>query len=235
MAETDSDVTELEAIYDQLKKAKTVVPQTQTKDLLPTKYEKSEKEEIPAPMQKAEEQVTSSLPLEKPISEQTEHPSFNGTIMKVLDRKMKQVDDEAAIKKKNIEDTFYSKLFTFMDSVASDSPVLTPKVNQPQTSQPQVIVKDNSEAIRLITVQLLDPKVKNKEPLLYLKRQLQGQPYEEAHISPINSKQSNHEPEIKPALAKKGTSLKTALLALGLFLVGGIAVIYLISKLVGGG
>jgi hypothetical protein len=118
-----------------------------------------QQESSPLPtVQKEVMQAPISQPLSEPAKEQTsplksaknkpcpiEHISFDKAVTRVLEQKMKQIDEEAAAKKREVEDRFYSKLYSFIDAIDTSSP--PPANNLPQ-QPPQVSVAQPQSATK---------------------------------------------------------------------------------------
>ena len=111
------------------------------------------------------------------------------------------------------------------------------KTVQPQNQNLNELFKQIDDVLMKGKPFLFNDEVVPKKFLLQVKLYLQGKtqlliPTIADRKLPVSSKQSN---QIKPVLAKgKGSSLKSALLGFALFLIGGIAVIYIISRFIGG-
>jgi hypothetical protein len=82
----------------------------------------------------AHEQAPSPKPVKNRPLPQMEHISFDKAVTRVLEQKMKQIDEEAAAKKREVEDRFYSKLYLFIDSIDVDSPIPTRQPIPPPSS-----------------------------------------------------------------------------------------------------
>jgi len=79
--------------------------------------------------------------------------SFDSMFAKILDRRMKKIDDEAAAKKRAMEDRLLDKFEVFINSIADDSPVAVQPApqriipQQIQTTQPPQSVEDEEEPL----------------------------------------------------------------------------------------
>jgi hypothetical protein len=65
---------------------------------------------------------------------------------------MDQIDQEAAAKKKLVEEQFYDKFYTLIDSVTTDTPV------QYQTPAPQVVVQKSVSTQSPVSSQQVNPQ-----------------------------------------------------------------------------
>jgi hypothetical protein len=90
----------------------------------------------------------------------------------------KAIEDWAEKRKQHDIDLAYKKLTNML--FQPDAPQPTGLPQQPQQPQQpviqQVLVKDNSEAIRLIDLEIMNPENKDLEGLIAVKRRLQGLP-----------------------------------------------------------
>jgi hypothetical protein len=93
----------------------------------------------------AHEQVPSPKPVKNRSLPQMEHISFDKAVTRVLEQKMRQIDEEAVAKKREVEDRFYSKLYSFIDSIDISSPLpaspLTPHPTPTVYTEPEPIAK----------------------------------------------------------------------------------------------
>ena len=89
--------------------------------------------------------------------------SFDSMFTKIRERQLKKIDDEAAAKKRDVENRLFDKFENFIESIASDVPVPTQPVSQPQTPKlvvPELKLPPPSELSR---VQKPNPKPEPKQ------------------------------------------------------------------------
>jgi hypothetical protein len=89
---------------------------------LPTVQKEAVQAPIPQPLSEPIPEQTPSSKLAKNKPSPVERISFDKAITRVLEQKMKQIDEEAAAKKRTVEDRFYDRLYSLIDSIATDTP-----------------------------------------------------------------------------------------------------------------
>jgi hypothetical protein len=174
--------------------------------------------------------------IEQPKLLVKERPSFDNMLERIKQKKFKQIEDEAVAKKTQAEDGLYDGLAALIELAANGKsflPSISASVQQPEPVK--VVVKDNSEAVRLIDLQLMDNRVQNKVVLLKLKRELQGQPFTtEDSVMYSESEAPLNQVRLKKAVVKadKSYSGKTGL-AIGISVFGITIAIYFIVMALG--
>jgi hypothetical protein len=190
---------------------KTQEPQIQTSPEISSEPNKEQPQDQSSPgiKQPTIEVRTSTDNNFEPIFEQNAPPSLDKIVQYHLDQQKKTIDDEATLKKKNAESMLYQNLVYLVNLAASGKSLQSQLTEQHSVSVP-VLVKDNSEAIRLINLEISDPTNKDVATLIKLKSKLQGvateeqQPEEKKIIKPDNSTPIN-------STTKKATGISTKL------------------------
>ena len=186
---------------------------------------------LPTPSQpiKAEPAIQQEPVIQQPPIPK-EHPSIDNMLEKIKANKFRKIDEEAAIKKMQAENGLYEGLEALIELAASGKVISAQSIPQQPLQVERVVVKNNSEAIAAIDVQLADETVKDKVALLRVKRQLQGQPFthedEVMFSTPIPTKKTV---DIKQPTEKKEYSIKVALAAFALVALSTGSVYYLLS------
>jgi hypothetical protein len=202
-------------------------------------------EKTPVPIEKIVPSLESSylndpvieqpiLPPPPPIVTQP-RPSIDDIIRKELDRKKQQIFDKAATDYINTENKFYDNLFAMIDSASNNASVPTQSSSpiQIQPTQPQV--KDNSEAIRLIEAEILDPKTDSAtlKSLYKMKQKLKGESIDEKLVNlqePSITIKPVKQQTTKNTDVPQKNSWKVGLAVFGLVTIATIAIILLLVQ-----
>ena len=121
-----------------------------------------------------------------------------------------------------------AKIYKRFTQFLFQDPTAQPQQQALSNPQPVQFVSDNSEAIRLINLKIQDPKTKDLETLIHLKRELQGEtfPEEEPEIKSAPKQLSNNSDIQQP---KKNYGWKVALPLFAVTIIISFGIIYAIS------
>lgn len=190
-----SDINELEEIF--ARKTGQPIPQ---RTVLPQQpIIESIIQQVQAPIKQPLAPAVKEIVQVKPQQEIRTNDKDSFTPMDLPTRNLdKAIEDWAEKRKQHDIDLAYKKL-TNMLFQPLDTPQPSPQQQQPQ--QPviqQVLVKDNSEAIKLIDLEILKPGNKDLAGLINVKRRLQGLPLDDS----VSQQQSSFS-EARPVKEKK--------------------------------